>query len=188
MAGETHEKIVTTRPSNEPERRQEIETRKKSSGKYLASEFRRWNRRFRSCSLHHSSAEPGRKGYRMAIPYWNRFGCYIHSDGVTPTGGESAVKKKVVGPLPRPNRPAEQAGDGQARSRCELIDFPDSNLYSLIEVAHPDRAAMPQTFCAEIIPNRPRSALSGRSEHSQSSRLGIAIPRCRHRIGAGLPP
>ena len=38
---------------------------------------------------------------------------------------------------------AEQDGDGQARSRFELIDFPDSKLYSPIEAALPDRAAMP---------------------------------------------
>jgi len=38
---------------------------------------------------------------------------------------------------------AEQAGDGQARSRFELIDIPDSNPYSPIEAALPDRAAMP---------------------------------------------
>jgi len=37
----------------------------------------------------------------------------------------------------------EQAGDGQARSRFELIDFPDSNPYPPIEAALPDRAAMP---------------------------------------------
>lgn len=43
----------------------------------------------------------------------------------------------------RTNKPAEQAGDGQARSRFELIDFPDSKLYSAIEAALPDRAAMP---------------------------------------------
>jgi hypothetical protein len=41
---------------------------------------------------------------------------------------------------------AEQVGDGQARSRFELIDFRDSNLYSAIEAALPDRAAMPQTL------------------------------------------
>lgn len=45
---------------------------------------------------------------------------------------------------------SEQAGDGQARSRCELIDFLDSNLYSLIEVALPDRAAMPQTLALKM--------------------------------------
>ena len=37
----------------------------------------------------------------------------------------------------------EQDGDGQARSRFELIDFRDSKLYPPIEAALPDRAAMP---------------------------------------------
>ena len=39
---------------------------------------------------------------------------------------------------------AEQAGDGQARSRFELIDIPDLNPYPPIEAALPDRAAMPR--------------------------------------------
>ncbi len=34
----------------------------------------------------------------------------------------------------------EHAGDGQARSRFELIDLPDSNPYPPIEAALPDRA------------------------------------------------
>lgn len=36
----------------------------------------------------------------------------------------------------------QKADDGQARSRFELIDFPDSNPYPPIEAALPDRAAM----------------------------------------------
>jgi hypothetical protein len=48
------------------------------------------------------------------------------------------------------NRRAEQNGDGQARSRFELIDFPDSKLYSPIEDALPDRAAMPLRYAKRI--------------------------------------
>ena len=54
---------------------------------------------------------------------------------------------REIGRPSQPKKPAEQAGDGQARSRCELIDFPDSNPYPVIEVALPNRAAMPQTLC-----------------------------------------
>jgi hypothetical protein len=37
----------------------------------------------------------------------------------------------------------------QARSRSELIDFRSSNPYPPIEVALPDRAAMPRMLCEE---------------------------------------
>jgi hypothetical protein len=49
-----------------------------------------------------------------------------------------------------PKPTGEHAGDGQARSRRQLIDFTSSNPYLPIEAALPDRAAMPQTFAMKL--------------------------------------
>jgi hypothetical protein len=82
-----------------------------------------------------------------------------------------------------PNR-AEQYGDGQARSRYELIDFPDSNPYPPIEAALPDRAAMPLR-CAKNMKLLFATLFAAMTLHCASEEQGDAIT-ISPMLGAGF--